>query len=144
MSDQHIYTTTVQWKKERRGILSTTGLVDIEVGTPAQFPGGHDDIWSPEHMFVASADICLMNTFVAIAYNSKLDFTAYTSTAEGILDKGDDGYMITKITLKPHIVVSSESVVERTYRILEKAKNHCLITNSMKTIVNVEPTVTVE
>jgi len=72
MSDSHIYHTNVQWSTQRKGKLSNKGMPTIEIATPPEFPGGHPDIWSPEHLFVASAEICLMTTFLSIAEKSKL------------------------------------------------------------------------
>jgi len=84
MSDEtHVYKTSLAWTSQRMGTLHSPGLPDVVVATPPQFPGGHEGIWSPEHLFVASAEVCLMTTFLAIAANSKLEFATYSSEATG-------------------------------------------------------------
>jgi peroxiredoxin-like protein len=143
MSDTHTYTTNLRWKDTRRGTLGSEGLESMEVATPPEFPGGIEGIWSPEHLFVASAEVCLMTTFLAIAENSKLEFKSYESQAVGTLEKTEAGFQITRIVLKPSVVIADQSLVERTERILGKAEQHCLISNSMKTEIVLEPTVTV-
>lgn len=143
MADTHSYVTRLEWKDTRRALESPPGLPSLEVATPPEFPGGIPGIWSPEHLFVASAEACLMTTFLAIAENSKLEFRAYRSEAEGTLEKTDAGFVITRIVLRPTIVVGEEAAVDRAKRIIEKAEKHCLISNSMKSEVHLQATVTV-
>ena len=143
MSDSHIYHTNVQWSTQRKGKLGNKGMPTIEVATPPEFPGGHPDIWSPEHLFVASAEICLMTTFLSIAEKSKLTFKNYRSEAEGHMEKVDSGFQITKIVIYPKVVVAAEGDVEKALKTLEKAEKYCLISNSMKTQVTIQPKVEV-
>ena len=143
MADEHTYTTGLTWSDTSRGVISSSGLPDIHVATPPQFPGGIEGHWSPEHMFVASAEICLMTTFLAIAANSKLEFVSYNSEADGTLEKTDNGYEFTKIVVRAHVVIGDESRVDRALRILAKAEEHCLISKSMKTAVELDGKVTV-
>lgn len=143
MSDTHTYTTRVTYSELRKGVLSAKGLSSFEVATPPQFSGGHEGIWSPEHLYVASAEICLMTTFLSIAEKSRLEFVGYSSEAVGTLDKTAQGMMMTKIVIRPKVVIGDEGKRERTLLLLEKAEKHCLISNSMKTEVAIEPIVEV-
>lgn len=141
--EKHVYKTSVSWETERRGSLASPGLPGLSVATPPEFPGGHPGTWSPEHLFVAAAEACLMTTFLAIAENSKLEYLSYSSEAEGLLEKTDQGFMITEITIRPRVVIKDASALERARRIIEKAEQHCLISKSMKTRVTLEPDVIV-
>jgi len=143
MAERHEYHTSVRWGSQRKGTASSSDLPDLAVATPPQFPGGHPGIWSPEHLFVASAEVCIMTTFLAIAENSKLEFKEYSSTAEGILEKTDSGYMITEITVAPRLVIADEGARDRALRILEKSEKACLVSKSMKTTVHLKPEVIV-
>lgn len=143
MSDSHSYTTRLEWKETRKGIVTSAGLPTLEVATPPEFPGGIGGIWSPEHLYVASAEVCLMTTFLAIAENSRLEFTAYSSEATGTLEKTESGFQITKIVIRPHVIVGDEALVDRAKRIVEKAEQHCLISSSMKTEIELDVTVSV-
>ncbi len=58
----YLYHTAVKWTEQRKAIISSAGKRDIQVATPPEFKG-HENIWSPEDLFVASANICLMTTF---------------------------------------------------------------------------------
>ena len=55
----------------------------VEVATPPEFANGMPGIWSPEHLFVAAVNSCLMTTYLAIADNSKLPFVSFSSRATG-------------------------------------------------------------
>jgi organic hydroperoxide reductase OsmC/OhrA len=136
--DPHTYTTGLRWVSEHRGELSAPGLPDIAVATPPPFPGGQPGLWSPEHLFVAAAEACLMTTFLSIAKNSKLDFREYSSRAEGLLEKTPDGYRIAEILIRPRLVLADAGAADRARRILEKAEEHCLISRSMKTVVKLD------
>jgi organic hydroperoxide reductase OsmC/OhrA len=139
--DTHVYQTSVKLTADRRAVLAADGLPSLEVATPPEFPGGHSGIWSPEHLYTAAAEACLMTTFLAIAANSKLAFESYASSAEGTLEKTGSGFLMTRITLRPKVVVADATQVERARRILEKAEKLCLISNSMKTQVELVPEV---
>jgi organic hydroperoxide reductase OsmC/OhrA len=143
MEDLHIYKTKIEWKEGRIGNLTSPGMEPIKTATPPDFQGGVPDIWSPEHLFTASVNICLMNTFLAIAENSKLNFKAFSSDASGKVEKSDGKYLVTEIVLKPKIAISDEKDMERAARIIDKAKNACLISNSVKTKIIMEPEITI-
>jgi peroxiredoxin-like protein len=135
----YFYETEVAWTGERKGALRAPGLPAIEVGAPPEFKG-HEGIWSPEHLYVASVNLCFMTTFLAIAEFSKLNFSDFTCRARGTLDKEDGrGFRITEIILKPKLMVEEERDLERAARILEKAERNCLISNSINTRVKLEP-----
>ena len=136
--ETHVYKTGLRWEAQRRGVLSSPGLPDVSVATPPEFPGGHAGIWSPEHLFVASAEVCLMTTFLAIAENSKLEYLEYRSQAEGTVEKTDQGFLVTGITIRPRVTIKDPAARERALRIIEKAEKACLISKSMKTPITLQ------
>ncbi len=144
MENLYFYNTKVEWKEGRIGELTSEGMESITVATPPDFPKGVPNIWSPEHLFTASVNICLMTTFLAIAENSNLKFKSFTSDASGKVEKTDGGYLFTEIELKPKIIIADEKDRERAGRIIEKAKNACLISNSIKSKVTMETEISVE
>lgn len=141
MDNIFYYNTNVEWNEGRKGSLTESNFPLIEVATPPEFPKGVPNVWSPEHLFVASVNICLMTTFLAIAENSKVNFVSYKCSGVGKLEKVDGKFMMSEITLKPEIVVQEEKDIERTERIIHKSENHCLISNSIKTKVILEPVI---
>ncbi len=137
----HFYDIKIKWTKGKEGELTEPTLPAIHTGTAPPFPGGVPDVWSPEHLFVASINACLMTTFFAIAENSKLEFESYECGATGKLEKVEGRYMISEVVLKPLIKVKFEKDIERARRIIIKSGNICLISNSVKTQVMLEPEV---
>ncbi len=141
METEHIYTTNVIWKDRRLGVLSSKGFPSIDVATPPDFAKGVPNTWSPEHLFVATAAICLMTTFLAIAENSKLEFESFECSATGKIEKVDGKFMMSEIKLNPVVKISDAAKEERTLRIIEKSEQHCLISNSMKSKIILHPKV---
>ncbi|MCP9456776.1 MAG: OsmC family protein [Nitrospira sp.] len=139
-SKVYCYQTTVRWTEQRKGVISCAGKPDVEVATPPEFKG-HPNIWSPEDLFVASANICLMTTFLAFAERAGLAFASYESEAEGRLELVEGKFQFTAITLKPTITLKSSADASKAKELIEKAEANCLISNSMKAQVTLEPVI---
>ena len=144
MEEIFYYNTEVNWKQGRTGVLSSEGLEDITVATPPEFSGGVPNIWSPEHLYVASANICLMTTFLAIAENSKLNFVSFASNGKGKVEKVEGKFFVTQIELSPKIIVNNDRDKERALRIIEKSEKACLISRSMKSEIILKPEIIVQ
>ncbi|MCA6365298.1 MAG: OsmC family protein [Bacteroidetes bacterium] len=134
--ETHYYPVQLNWTNDRQGRLSAPALTEtIAVATPPEFAGGMPGIWSPEHLFVAAVSSCLMTTFLAIAANSRLEYTGFSCTATGKLEHVEGKYRITEVELKPLVTVADASLAERALRVLQKAEQHCLISNSVNSKV---------
>lgn len=143
--ENHSYNVHLKWENDRKGIMSSPELpTTIEVATPPQFDKGIPNIWSPEHLFTAAVISCFMTTFLAIAEYSKLDFLTFDCTAEGILEKIEGKYLMTKIILKPTLTISDLNKIEKAQRVLELSEKACLISNSIKSEVILKPTINIE
>ena len=132
------YQTRYAWQgEESQGLLSVDGHHDLPVGTP------HDvERFSPEHLLVATAEICLANYVLLIGKLSKLKVIDYRSTAEGELEKEEKaGYRFKRIVIRPQLQVESgdEALAQR---VLDKAHRACLVARSLNCPVDVEPQIT--
>lgn len=144
--EAHYYEVNVEWKNGRLGIFSSPEIDNkincsdegVEVATPPEFPKGMEKIWSPEHLFTAAVAGCLMTTFLAIAENSKLEFTSFKCLSKGKLEQIEGKYLMTEIYLQPTIRITDEKDREKALRVAEKSEKACLISNSIKskTILN--------
>lgn len=135
------YETEIEWSRDREGKLSGAGVPVIPAGAPPEFKGRQGN-WSPEQLLVGSVNACIMLTFLAIAENSKLSLVTFSSSAKGKLQKVEGGgYQITEIVVKPRIVIASAEDLRRVPKILEKTKEGCFISNSIKSAVKLEPDV---
>ena len=143
--ETHNYEVNVEWTQDRKGIISSPVLTQqIEVATPPDFPKGIPNIWSPEHLFVAAVNSCLMNTFFAVAENSNLTYVSFKSNAVGIVEKIEENYQVTEISLNPTLTISDIKDSERAMRILEMSEKNCLISNSIKSIIHLNSKILVE
>ena len=143
--EKHTYNLSLKWESDRKGNLSSPELpTTIEVATPPEFDKGMPNIWSPEHLFIASVVSCFMTTFLAIAEYSKFEFIDFKCDAQGILEKIDGKYLMTKIILKPELTIDSLDKTEKAQRILEKSEAACLISNSIKSEIELNSIINIE
>lgn len=143
MIDSHDYHVSVTGWDQKTGLLEAPfdGLPTLEVASPPEF-GGPAGVWSPEHLFVASVAACLMTTFRSIAENSGVEVLEYHDYSIGHLKRAEDGlYSIERITLRPNVLISTGSKLDRAHRLLEKAEKVCLIGRSIRCLTVLEPSV---
>ena len=133
------YSTSVQWTGEKKGALTAVGKPSVEVGTPPEFKG-HEGIWSPEDLYVASVNVCILSTFLAFAGRAGIAFEKYESEAEGLLEFVGDRFVFTKIIVRPRIALRPGEERAKAEEILHQAERSCLISNSIRTEVVLEPT----
>ncbi|EPR68978.1 OsmC family protein [Cyclobacterium qasimii] len=150
--EKHEYNVDLNWQVDRKGLMCSPEFEEndagssncIEVATPPEFPKGMPNIWSPEHLFTASVCSCLMTTFLAIAENSKLAFSAFSCSAKGVLDKVDGKFAMTEIILSPTVTIDDEKDRERAERIVQKSEAACLISNSIKSKISLHITINIK
>lgn len=136
------YHVNLNWTSERRGILSSPELnQNIEVATPLPFPHGIAGVWSPEHLLTAAVVSCFMTTFLAIAENSKLEFQNFKCDSKGKIEQIDGKFLMTEIILEPTLEINSENDLAKAQKILAKSEAACLISNSIKSKVAMNPRV---
>jgi len=139
---RHSFQTNIEWKSEKIGILSCEGKPDIKVACPPEF-GGHENIWSPEDLFVGAAELCLLTTFLWLLEKEKISLVSYKSKAKGILELGNSKPRFTSIEVNIKICIKIESDVEKVNKIFKKIKQSCLISNSINTEVIINPEIEV-
>lgn len=145
METEHYYEVEVNWESGQKGTISSPVLKDtVEVATPPEFANGIEGVWSPEHLFVSAVSSCFMTTFLAIAENSKLDFKSLKIKSAGKLEKVDGKFMMSEVMLKPVLTIPAETDPEKAERILHKSDRACLISNSVRSNIILEPEVIVK
>ncbi len=140
--EPHYYNVDLNWISDRRGEIKSPELNEtIAVATPPQFPKGMEGIWSPEHLLTAAVSSCFITTFLSIAENSKLEFTHFSCDAKGKLEQVEGKFLMTEIILEPELTIAHEADKEKALRILQKAEAACLISNSIKSEVQLVATI---
>jgi len=137
----YFYETEIEWKGDKDLQVASGNLPAIAAGAPPEFKG-REGLWAPEHLFIASLNSCYMLTLLAIAEFSKIAIVSFSSSAKGRLEKvAGSSYQVTEIILKPRIVIASVADLARMPRIVDKAKENCFISNSIKSTIKIEPEV---
>lgn len=133
------YKTATEWTEGKSGVLSSEGKPSLKISSPPEFRG-EPGMWTPEEMFVASVEICHMSTFLAFAAKKDFPILSYKSHANGILEYVDGDYRFTRIVIFPTIVVGGVVREADVHAMLHETQKHCLVANSIASIVEVNPT----
>jgi len=137
------YRTSTSWTEGKSGTLSSEGKPPLSVTSPPEFRG-EPGMWTPEDMFVGTVEVCHMATFLAFAARKQIPIISYRSHANGVLEFVDGDYRFTRIVIFPTIVVASSISETDVHATLREAQRHCLVTNSIASIVEVNPTLIME
>jgi len=131
----HLYRVCLDGS-ESGGVLSAPPRPLLLGGAPAEF-GGSDYRWSPEHLLLASASLCLRETFGALARLKHLAVHSYQADAHALLDRSADGPAFAWIKLRIELRVAAGDV-ERARALLDKAKEHCIVARALSVPVQLE------
>ena len=102
---------------------------------------GNPERLNPEQLVVVAASSCQLLSFLAIAARARVQVLEYDDHAEAEMPEDDKPLRLTRIILRPRIVVGPSVKEERVLKLTEMAHKQCYITNSLSTDVVVEPTV---
>ena len=134
------FRTSTTWTGALSGMLSAGSKPDLRISVPPEFKG-EEGVWSSEEMFVASVETCHMTTFLAYAEKESIPIRAYRSHANGVLEYIDGDYRFTRIVIFPTIAIPPSVEEGRVHALLREAQKHCLVANSIASIVEVNPTI---
>jgi peroxiredoxin-like protein len=144
MEAHHEYRVNAFGAGGRNGVVHAEGVLScISFSAPREFLG-EPGRWTPEHFLVAAVASCFVSTFSGIAEKSRLGFASFNLDAEGVLDNADGIWRFTEIKLRPVVSVQKEEDRDRAIRLLEKAKESCLIARSLQFKVVLFPGVKME
>ncbi len=128
-----------------QGDVTLTGdrLPAIPSAPPAEF-GGPGDRWSPETLFVAAVADCFVLTFRGIAGVSRFSWVSLECSVTGIVDRVDRVTQFTALKVLARLRVPSGAKEDQARRLLTKAEETCLVTNSLKVRPHLECVVEIE
>lgn len=146
MSQTATYYTSVAWKGEHWGHLVMGNGPEMDFSAPPDAQG-HSGVFTPEDAFVAAANTCIMLMFLWAAERFKLDLQSYECKAEGTktieLDRTE---IFSQIRLFPRIRIAAGSdnhqvIEKRTLRALQSARKFSLVANSIKSDIQIDPSI---
>ena len=104
---------------------------------------GDPALLNPEQLLVLAVSSCQLLSFLAVAARARIDVIEYRDEAEGEMPEDDPPMRITRITLRPQIVVWEDVSEARVRHLVEVAHRECFIANSLATEVVVEPDISI-
>lgn len=102
---------------------------------------GDARLLNPEQLLLASASSCQLLAFLGIAARARIDVLGYEDEAEALMPDDAKPVRITRVTLRPRIVVSPEADLGQVERLVARAHDGCFIANTLTAEVIVEPTI---
>lgn len=127
----HHYQAKATTRPDQPVTLSAPALPELVSAPPAEF-GGPGDRWSPEMLLTAALADCFALTFQALARASRFAWTTLDCQAQGTLDRIDGAARFTRFELQVRLTLPAGAPQERAERLLEKSKQQCFITQSVK------------
>ncbi len=140
MKDNKRFTheTVIMWDKKKNAFLCSLGNKTIEIAESLEFKK-HDDMWTPNELFVASVEGFVKDAFIDLAKKNALEFLNYASTAQGVIEKVEDKFRFAEINIWPRIVVVSSGQIEKTKELIKLAGENCAIANLVTCKISVYP-----
>jgi organic hydroperoxide reductase OsmC/OhrA len=136
------FETRLKWTGGKLGDLSLEGEKTVRIACPKEF-GGPGGEWTPEHLFVASVEVCVMTTFLWLLGKAGLEIVSYESEARGEARQKGSDFLFTRIVLTPHLECKDWETAEKAMDLLKRAHRDCLICKSLDFEVILSPTVEV-
>lgn len=126
----HYYKVKASGEKQGNLVVSADNLPDMHAAPPIGF-NGPGDVWSPEDMLMSSVATCTILSFRAISRASRLDWISIECESKGELARVDRVTQFTKIKIKVRLVIPKQENAEKAVKLLNKAEQSCLISNSL-------------
>ena len=148
----HRYTTSCTWRGSTAAGYDTyvrshkakapPAPATLQLSSDPAFRGD-SALLNPEQLLVLAASSCQLLSFLAVAARARIDVIEYRDDAEGEMPEDDTPMRITRITLRPQIVVWEDVSEARVRHLVEVAHRECFIANSLTTEVVVEPDISI-
>lgn len=143
MEEQHNFRVVAWWASGRTGIAKSSSAPNaIHFTAPPAF-GGLEGRWTPEDLLLGAIASCYTTTFRALAENSKFEYTDLQVEVEGAIRKGETGYCLGEVVIRPHLMISQEAEQARALKLLHKVENLCPVARALAVEKSFVPTVQV-
>ncbi len=147
MGDLHQYACRVHWTgstgegykvyDRSHRVSSRPSRTALKLSSDAAF-GGNPDLLNPEQLLLIAASSCQLLSFLAVAARARIDVISYSDEPEALMPEDNRPVRITRITLRPHIVIASEVDEDRIRHYVGLAHDECFIANSLTSEIVIE------
>ena len=149
---EHSYPVRVEWTGDRgtgtsnyraygrEHVLSADGRPDIQGSSDPAFRGDPAR-WNPEQLLVAALSQCHMLWYLHLCSEAGVVVVSYVDEPIGRMrETADGGGSFIDVVLRPRVVVSEASMLERARAVHADAHARCFIAGSVNFPVRHEPT----
>jgi organic hydroperoxide reductase OsmC/OhrA len=126
----HRYSVTALAAPEGDAFLEAKQLPLLASAPPTEF-GGPGDRWSPETLLAAAEADCFVLTFRAIAGATPLPWVDIRCDVDGTLDRVGRVTRFTEMLLRAYLRIPEGTSADQARRVLTRAKEKCLVSNSL-------------
>jgi organic hydroperoxide reductase OsmC/OhrA len=99
---------------------------------------GQPALTNPEQLLLAAASSCQLLSYLAMAARSRIDVLAYDDEADAVMPEDVRPVRITRITLRPRIVVAAGADLEKARKLVGRAHHACYIANTVNAEIVIE------
>ncbi|HPE63271.1 MAG TPA: OsmC family protein [Methanothrix sp.] len=137
MAEELTFNNLVTWTGGAMGEITfpSASGTNIEVALPAEF-GGVGGYPSPEDLFVAAANACVLTTTLARARKYDVVLRSYRSRAKGVLETSADGREVTRIEVK--VSLAADGDPETLMEMFADVAGRVPVIRSMSTSVSID------
>jgi len=133
-----MHKAVITWNEEKKTFLCSIGNKTIEIAASLESKR-HDDMFTPEELFVDSIKGFIKDAFMDSAKRNNLEVLSYASEGQGIVHKVGDELMFVEIKIRPQIIVTANSQIEKAKELIEIVGKDCFISNFITAKINIEP-----
>ena len=135
MTDEISFKNQVRWTEGAKGEIAFPSNQIIEFALPAEF-GGVGGFPSPEDIYVAAANACVLTTTLARAKRHEVVLRSYRSEAVGVMERVGDGREVTRIEIKVRLAADGDP--ETIMEMLSDVAGRVPVIRSMSTSVSID------
>lgn len=144
----HKYTSGLEWSgataggyehyDRRHAVSAPPSSVRLQLSSDGAFRGDPELI-NPEQLLLIAASSCQLLSFLAIAARARINVVSYADEAEAVMPEDAEPMRITRIILRPQIVIDGAVDERRVRRYVELAHEQCFIANTLSAEIVLEP-----
>jgi peroxiredoxin-like protein len=143
MAEGHRFRVVAWWASGRTGIAKSSSAPNaIHFTSPPAF-GGLEGRWTPEDLLLCAVASCYTTTFRTLAEYSKFEYTDLQVEADGVISKSAAGYSFGEVLIRANLTISQEDERAQAIKLLNKAKEVCLVSRALALEQRFEPSVQV-
>jgi peroxiredoxin-like protein len=143
MDHTHKFRVVAWWSSGQTGLVKSDSAPNaIHFTAPVAF-GGFEGRWTPEDLLLGALSSCFTTTFRALAEHPVLEYIDLQVEVVGTVSPTDSGYRFAEVVIRANLTIPHQGDQERALKLLEKAKDACLVSRALAMQQTLEPVVTV-